>query len=236
MLISRRTMLLATLAATAAACTTRTQLGKSGSPVELVGPGPYSSSDLEELSQLAGEVEGIPNSVMVVGDSISAGSRQVLDTVLTDMGFDEVHIDAEPSRRIQVGKSKPTNGLAIVEFVQGAQPPGIWVVELGTNDAGLYAEQDEYAELIDSVLDVIGDRVDLVWVNIYRFDVVDACRSFNTALVERLSARGNATIVDWFSQCLDHAGDLLSDGVHPNAAGQLVLADMIRQAIQTRVR
>ena len=38
----------------------------------------------------------------------------------------------------------------------------------------------------------------LVWVNTYREQYLDDTVLFNTVLAERMSARGNAVVADWF--------------------------------------
>jgi len=51
-----------------------------------------------------------------------------------------------------------------------------------------------------------------------------------------LKDRGNATIADWYQQCVTNKATILSgDGVHPNASGILVFADTIRTAIAQRL-
>lgn len=232
-------MLLSAAAAALAACTSKTQLsGESDGPAvapDLINP--FDPADASADPDATNPpIDRIPTSVAMVGDSISALSQVALQDVLDGMGFETVTVNAEPSRRIQVGQKKPTNGLDIIRYIEGAGPPEMWVIELGTNDAGLYATDDEYQELIDSVLAVIGDEVPLVWVNVYRDDHIDGCIQFNDRLRETLERRGNATIADWYQQCITQASTILTDdGVHPNTTGILVLADIVRSAIATRV-
>ena len=238
--ISRRTLLLgAAAAAMAAACTSRTELsGDADGPAvapDLINPFEPSGA-VADPDATNPPIEKIPTSVTMVGDSISALSQVALQDVLEGMGFASVTVNAEPSRRIQVGKKKPTNGLDIVTYIEGSGPPEMWVIELGTNDAGLYATDEEYQDLIDSVLDVIGDDVPLVWVNTYRDDHIDGCIQFNGLLRRTLEQRGNATVADWYQRCVEESSLILTDdGVHPNQAGILVLADLVRSAVATRL-
>jgi len=232
-------MLLSAAAAALAACTSKTELsGESDGPAvapDLINP--FNPSDVIADPEASNPpIDRIPTSVTMVGDSISAMSQVALEDVLEGMGFETVTINAEPSRRIQVGKKKPTNGLDIITYIEGSGPPEMWVIELGTNDAGLYATDEEYQGLIDSVLAVIGDDVPLVWVNTYRDDHIDGCIQFNGLLRDTLEDRGNATVADWYQQCVTRASAILTDdGVHPNKAGILVLADIVRSAIATRL-
>lgn len=218
-----------------------TSVAACSSKRELTGPAinnPASPIDASGVLAQSGDpaVASVPESVVMVGDSITAGSQVALDSVLTAMAFKTVTINAERSRRIQVGKRKPTNGLDVVKFVEGSDPPEMWVIALGTNDAGLYSTDEEYQGLIDSVLEVIGPEVPLVWVNTYREDHLDGCVQFNGLLRTTLEDRGNATVADWYTQCIRSASDILSgDGVHPNDNGTLVFADTVRGAIVNRL-
>ncbi|MEO7398183.1 MAG: GDSL-type esterase/lipase family protein [Ilumatobacteraceae bacterium] len=234
-MITRRNVLLGGLAAMLGACSTR---GDVGDPVVNVArPGSRTSiDDGGVLDQPNPEPAKVPESVVMVGDSISALSEPALDLVLGAMGFQTVTINAEPSRRIEVGRRNPTNGLDVVTFVAGASPPDMWVIALGTNDAGLYATDEEYQGLIDGILAAIGNDVPLVWVNAYRNDHLDGCRQFNELLEETLDERGNATIADWYQLCVDNSSAILTgDGVHPNNDGILVFADTVRAAIATQL-
>ena len=233
-LITRRSLLLAAAVTTVAACSSRRDL--SGPPVNPASPidaNPLDASGAR--SKPNPDVDKVPASIALIGDSIAAQSEVALDAVLTGIGFASVTINAEPSRRIEIGGRKPVSGLDIVTFVEGADPPEMWVIALGTNDAGLYSTDEEYQGLIDSLLQVIGDDVPLVWVNAYREDHLDGCVQFNNLLRESLDDRGNATVADWYLQCVAPASDILTDGVHPNDRGILVFADTVRAAIATRL-
>ncbi len=237
--ISRRHLLFAAAATTVAACSSKRDLTQPiVNPANATNSGdqanPVDASAV--LTQPNPTEDKIPASVVMVGDSISALSQEALDAVITDMGFETVTINAESSRRIEIGRKNPTNGLDIVSFINGADPPEMWVIALGTNDAGLYATDEEYQGLIDEMLDVIDDDTPLVWVNTYRDDHLDGCVQFNNLLKATLAERGNATVADWYQQCVARASDILTDdGVHPNKNGILVFADLVRSAIATRL-
>ena len=190
-LISRRHLVLGAAVTAFAGCSSRHELGQPvNNPADSVDPVDASAV----LTQPNPEVADVPKSVVLVGDSISAQSREALQAVISDMGFNDVRIDAEPSRRIKMGKRNPTNGLDIVSFIHGAEPPGMWVIALGTNDAGLYTEDDEYQGLIDDMLGIIGDDLPLVWVNAYRDDHLDGCVQFNELLRSTLERRGRRLV------------------------------------------
>lgn len=174
----------------------------------------------------------MPASIAMVGDSITALSKEALEAVLTQMGFPVVTVNAEPSRRIEIGGKKPMPGLDVIRYIQASAPPAMWVIALGTNDAGLYASDGDYQGLIDDVLAAIPKKVPLVWVSTYRKDQVKGCEEFNLLMRKALKDRGNAAVAEWYQQVMKSKGGILTqDGVHPNADGILVFADTVRAAI-----
>lgn len=175
-------------------------------------------------------------SVAMVGDSITEGSVEALTTTLSDAGVDDLRIDAKHSRRIEVGNGKgdaPLSGVtATYNLLAEGVNPDAWVIELGTNDVGSYSGEAEYGALIDLMLDILPNKR-LVWVNTYREQYLDDTTLFNTVLAQRLNARGNAAIADWYS--VASAPDqtvLRTDNLHPNDNGRLALSLLVLQALQ----
>jgi hypothetical protein len=236
MLIDRRTLLLGAIAAGVAACSSGSnQNGADGNaPIGTVGLGEIDGGNPDAPRNPPREK--VPASIAMVGDSITAISQAALEAVLTQVGFSTVTVNAEPSRRIEVGSKKPMPGLDVIKFIAAASPPAMWVVALGTNDAGLYAKNSDYQGLIDDVLAAIPDKVPLVWISTYRHDQVKGCEQFNLLMRASLKDRGNATVGEWYQQVTkSKEGILTDDGVHPNAQGILVFADTVRAAIATEL-
>jgi lysophospholipase L1-like esterase len=178
----------------------------------------------------------MPASIAMVGDSITALSKDAIEAVLKDMGFAVVTVNAEPSRRIEIGSKKPMPGLDVIRYIQASTPPAMWVIALGTNDAGLYSTDDEYQTLIDDVLAAIPTKVPLVWVSTYRKDQLKGCEQFNLLMRKALKDRGNAVVAEWYQQVAKTKGAILTqDGVHPNADGILVFADTVRAGITSEL-
>jgi len=235
--MSRRTLLLAAMASAAAACSSTRAAQPDGTTVPQLVSGIPASAPAGALSGVANPPKSkVPGSVVMVGDSITALSKDALTSVLGVVGFAKVTIDAEPSRRIEIGSKKPKPGLDVIKFIAAKDPPQMWVIGLGTNDAGQFATDAEYKSLIDDVLAQIPTTAPLVWMTVYRSDHLPGCVQFNNVLRLTLKDRGNATIADWYQQCVTNKATILSgDGVHPNASGILVFADTIRTAIAQRL-
>jgi lysophospholipase L1-like esterase len=230
-LITRRTLLLGAAATALAACSTRRDLSSSPN-VDAAGQ----PQDDGVIALPRPPAEKVPKSVVMVGDSITDGSKPALELVLKHIGFEEIEINAERSRRIEVGGKKPMPGLAVVSYIAGAAPPDMWVIALGTNDAGLYEHDSDYEKLINDILDVIPKDKPLVWINTYRDDHIDGCEQFNGVLQRLLQDRGHATVGQWFQQCAQPDRKILSkDGVHPNDDGVLVFADTVGRAILQQI-
>ena len=224
--IDRRGFLAAGAAVLLAACTRRSSGGTSTIATTPLGLpiGTIQSS------------HGAITSVGMVGDSITEGSAEVLRTAFITAGVEDVHIDGKHSRRIEVGNGKgdvPLSGIrTLYNMLADGVSPSAWVIELGTNDVGSYSTADEYGALIDQITTMIPNKP-LVWVNTYRKQYLDATAVFNTVLAQRMQARGNAAVADWFS--VASAPDqtvLRGDHLHPNENGQLALSLLIVDALR----
>lgn len=176
----------------------------------------------------------------MIGDSITVGAQPVLQLVFTQMGFSSVSINAEKSRRIEVteGKVGPRAGLDVAKYVLGSgSRPQVWVIALGTNDAGLYKDAAEYRGLIDKMLAIVPRTVPLAWIDNYRSDHLSGSVLFNQELRATLGERGHSVVGDWYRECLKPDAAILGlDGVHPNKRGQLVFAATVRTAVQSLVK
>lgn len=171
-------------------------------------------------------------SVVVVGDSITQGSRDAIRYVLTADGFTDVTVDGVPSRRIEAGGgANPESGIqAIYRMLAEGADPDVWVIALGTNDIGKYPTDEEYAGLVRFVLDIVPDGRPLVWVDAFRDDYPDDSRRFNEVLEGELAERDGTALVRW-ADAVTNDPSLLRDGVHPRDEGEAVFAILIAEAL-----
>jgi lysophospholipase L1-like esterase len=239
-LIDRRTLLLGGLATVAAACTSNKNDAANRAADEAATPIRVAPGETVSIGQIEAKPtvpkEKVPKSVVMVGDSITALSKTTLETVLTNIGFESVVVNAEPSRRIEVGGKKPMPGLDVVKYIAASSPPEMWIIALGTNDAGLYATDEDYQGLIDDMLAAIPKDLPLVWMSVYRHDKLEGCSHFNILVRQALQKRGHATMGEWNQQCTNSEESILTnDGVHPNSNGILVFADTVRAAVASEL-
>ena len=173
--------------------------------------------------------------VAMVGDSITNGSRAEIEYVLGAQGVQDVSIDAEDGRRIELGDGtgSPLSGQrALYSMLASGMSPDVWVIALGTNDAGQYADQADYSRLVQLLVDMVPDGVPLVWVDVYRGDQPEGSQQFDDALRATLAGRADTVVVPWSTIAADPTrGVLRSDDVHPNQDGRAVFATVVAQGV-----
>ena len=229
--ISRRALLRAGastgLLAVLAACTQQvhssaTNNTDSSSPAE-IGPLPLPPATVARTK------------FAMVGDSITRASSKPLTAVLQGLGYTEITIEAEVSRRIDVGdgKHEPLSGVkTMTAMMADGVAPDVWAIAMGTNDVGKYPDAPAYGTLIDEMMSLPDEKVPIVWVDVYNPNQLPGTKMFNLVLRERARARGNATVLSWFDLASTSKGKLLrSDHLHPNEAGALVFADLVAKAL-----
>ncbi len=178
-----------------------------------------------------GSLDSTPETVAMIGDSITFMSTEPLQAALTDTGLEVLAIDAQVGRRITVGDGgRPYPGTAIVEFIANSDPPDVWVIALGTNDIGQYADANEFAAQVQTLLDLLPAAAPLVWIDTWDGDRLDATRLVNDTLRSILAERDNALVVDWASHG-DDDGVVSSDAVHPTEVGTLVFGQVVADGV-----
>lgn len=169
------------------------------------------------------------DSVVMIGDSITKGSRSAIEERFDRLGLDPVTIEAENGKRMVVsGPGNPGGSTiaGIVTELAGDDDDELWVVALGTNDVGNYDGPDEIAAAVNEVLDAVPDEAPLVWVDTYFRDRSEQQELVNSIIRDRVERRGNSVIAPW-SAFATGEGVMSGDGVHPTAEGTEVFAFVV---------
>ena len=187
------------------------------------------------ITSLADQLE---RSVIAIGDSITAESEDLLHEILRGDGFSRITIDAERSRRIEVGGGSggPRSGISVLSDLTAeglASTASAWIIALGTNDIGSYATGADFADLVNGALFFVPQDAPLVWVNTYLPDRLEACRVLNAELDRIMRRRGNAMVASWYDANSVPGEDLLrSDRIHPNDRGHVVFATLMATTLR----
>ncbi len=106
--------------------------------------------------------------VSVIGDSLTIGTMPYQPGALSGAGWARSTIDAHGSRGIRTKvRSDKHTGLTAVDAIRSTAGDSVlWVVALGTNDAGLYSKAKQ-PDMIRLMMDRIGPGHRVLWVNIY---------------------------------------------------------------------
>lgn len=211
-----------------------------GSAVALLAACSSSSSSSAGQSASRGVGEPVASevtSVVMVGDSITAGSDAELRFAFASVGVTDITIDAQSGRRIEVGRddTPPIAGISATRrLIAAGADPDLWIVALGTNDVGSFADPQDAAQLVDSLLSLLPPQAPVAWIDVYRHDSLEQTDMFNLVLRDRLGSRRNGTVLSWFARVTEDDADLLtSDKVHPNADGRRAFAEVAITAIAT---
>lgn len=170
------------------------------------------------------------DTIVMIGDSITFGATPEIESRFTDLGFDDVTIDAIPGKRIARDIADNPAGSSVAAFIAaGDDSPRddeLWIVALGTNDVGQYASAEEIAAAVNEVLDAVPGDVPLVWVDVYFRDKPDEAAQVNAIIRERLARRGNAVVAPW-TEFAEADGVLVADGVHTTDNGADMFAFVV---------
>ncbi len=174
--------------------------------------------------------------IAVVGDSLTQGTERFQPDACSAVGWAETTIDAHVSRGVRTKvKSDPHNGLNAVDFLRETSgEPDVWVVALGTNDAGIFSK-DKHADLIREMMDRIGSGHSVMWVNIYLPGTRTRQEAWNSALNTVAAERPlDMSVFDWASFALNQRW-LAKDLIHCTGKGYEHRATAIAQASRTIV-
>lgn len=190
-----------------------------------------SATDTDPPGQDGEQTEASAATLAMIGDSITFMSTEALQATLSTTGLEVLAIDAQVGRRITVGNGgRPHSGVDIAAFIANSDPPDVWVIALGTNDIGQYADAAEFATHVKSLLDVLPSAAPLVWVDTWDGGRPDETRLVNDTLRVMAGTRDDVVIVDWSSHG-DDDGVVSGDRVHPTEAGTLVFAQVVAEGV-----
>ena len=121
--------------------------------------------------------------VSVVGDSLTHGTLRYQADALSEVGWTHTTIDAHISRGVITKiRTDPHTGLIAVDAIRAESGDSdLWVVALGTNDAGIHP-RNRHKDLIRRMMDRIGGGHHVLWVNIYLPATPPRQEAWNSAL------------------------------------------------------
>lgn len=226
------TLLLAALVLGACATTASEASGGDAEtpPLPTIGLGSQTGQISGGADVRALDAEAV-ESIVMVGDSITTAAIPDLEAQYQSIGFDDVTIVSQPSKRMAVSFGNNTSGANIIEFIANEttdiEPESrLWVVALGTNDISQYNDVDDVVAVIEEVIAPIPDDAPLIWINTYFGQRPEDTAEVNAAIDRVIAARGNATVGRW-DQVAPTDGVLLADTVHPNDSGNAVFASLV---------
>ncbi len=171
--------------------------------------------------------------VVMIGDSITKGATPALAQRFEALGLDAT-IDAENGKRMAISSQVNPSGADVAAFLASTEERNhaeeVWVVALGTNDAGQYSSTDEIAAAVNEVLAGVPGDAALVWVDTYIANRIDDTAEVNAVVHERVRRRGNAAIAPW-SAVAPGDGVISGDAVHPTSAGADVFAALVSDSV-----
>jgi lysophospholipase L1-like esterase len=170
----------------------------------------------------------LPDSVAVVGDSLTESAQQEITAYLKALGIDVVTIDGAQNRRMTHG-DRPDPGIDIVDRIQKVADPELWVIALGTNDVGAEVSPEQYGNDVENVLAAIPADAPVVWVDVWIRDRQPQVEAANTVLRDTLAGRADSIVADWFAHG-DDPGIITADGVHLTNDGRYMFAATIAAA------
>ena len=205
----------------------------------LAAVGSFAAAELLGTTGVGASAAATSNAtrVSVVGDSLTEGTMPYQAETLSYLGWGPAAIDAYKSRGIRTKmKGDPHTGLSAVDAIRLISGDStLWVVALGTNDAGIYPA-DQHPALIREMLDQIGAGHYVLWVNVYLPGKLARQRSWNSALTTVAQERPDQLFVlDWATLAEENPKWLAKDKIHCSGSGYKNRASVIAQATKTLV-
>ena len=195
--------------------------------IELLGSGRAGASTLNTAA----------TRVSLIGDSLTLGTLPYQTNALSDAGWARATIDAHGSRGIRTKvKADKNTGLTAVDTIRSTSGDSVlWVVALGTNDAGLYPKAKQ-PEVIGMMMDRIGSDHRVLWINIYLPAKPIRHESWNAALQTVADERPEQMFIfDWATLAAENPHWLAHDQIHCSGKGYAQRATAIAMATRSIV-
>ena len=173
----------------------------------------------------------LPDTVAVVGDSLTLSASEEITGALSGIGVRAVVVDARESRRMATGSAALPSGVAAIEEVLTAHRPDVWVVALGTNDVASEVATERFVADLRATLGALPAEAPIAWVDVWIRDRRDAVAIANALLRAELERRRAPTVVVDWSTAAPTEGLVTGDGVHLTQAGQDRFAAAIAAAV-----
>jgi hypothetical protein len=174
----------------------------------------------EKAAYPAGQGASKPPTVAVVGDSITALSRQSIETSLA-------HSSYQPTIEAVVG-IQMAPALSLIDQL-ARQNPNDWIIELGTNDAG--RDNPVWASPLLAEWQRVRAAGCVIYVSVSpRAGPIAA--QIDDSLARMAQAHDNVHILDWGNLEYDNPTWVEPDMIHPTPAGQAELAALETQELR----
>lgn len=176
----------------------------------------------------------LPDSVAVVGDSLTESAAEEIETTLTQNGVEVVALDGLSNRRMVRVAGDVGPGTEAVENILATvdEPPDVWVIALGTNDVGGAATPDEFAADMRELLGRLPAGAPVVWVDVWIRDMPDQVVAANAVIREVIADHREGAVADWYSRGGEGSA-ITSDGVHLTGDGRWMFARTILDALHS---
>lgn len=178
---------------------------------------------VQRMSSSSGPVTGSTkvdgSKVTIIGDSITVGSTSQLEQKLPG-----VDIHAQVSKQFYTGTSDNPGGITILrELVENGTLRDTLVYALGTNGNFTLDQAQE-------VVDLAGSSRKVIFVT--NWTTSNDYTANNNVLAKVKNDNKNVSIADWSAAVESQATTYLgSDGIHPNAEGQELFAQIIANSV-----
>jgi lysophospholipase L1-like esterase len=199
------------------------------------------AASLATYSRHAEGLAVLPQSVVVVGDSLTALNTSTVERSLKAHHVPSWKLNAHTGRRSTIDVTTASgvleSGLTAIGQLkaQGYTAP-VWIIEQGTNDLGslgaCHCDQKALARSrIDTISRAIGPGAHIGWVTVHHGQHPIAAATWNAAVAEAAAASPDLFVVDWAARSAGHSNWFV-DGIHPNALGAPALAELIASSVE----